>query len=71
MKDLHTAQDYYEYFAAIPENLRTKTPVYVDAIEDGEEQDSAVCVSGELYVSGETAGGLDGGITITHDNSQR
>jgi hypothetical protein len=59
---LGSAQDFYEFFASIPENLRPLIPIRIMNDEDlGED---VINAGGELYVSTETEGGLDGGITL-------
>lgn len=56
-----SAQDLYEFFASIPENLRDKIPVYIDTDSKGD----FISADGELYVSDETEDGMDGGITLS------
>jgi len=64
-RDLATAEDFYKYFASIPANLRPLIPVHIEQDEDMDEPET-IHATGELYVSGETSSGLDGGITITY-----
>jgi hypothetical protein len=64
-RNLHTAEDFYNYFASIPENLRPYIPVSIDQDEEMDETET-IHATGELYSSKETSSGLDGGITLTY-----